>query len=164
MTGATPYALAAARSLGRRIVLVTASSARYEAAAIDLSLVDEVVQVVTDETHAGEIAELCRERGVDAVLALDDHNQRLAAIVREILNLPGASSQAIARCQDKRQARLAVAGIGRDVRFVAITSETKRSPLGYPVIVKPSTGSSSVGVYLCHDDEEFWTALALIHR
>ncbi|MGH7428222.1 MAG: ATP-grasp domain-containing protein, partial [Candidatus Methylomirabilaceae bacterium] len=28
-----------------------------------------------------------------------------------------------------------------------------------PVIVKPSTGSSSVGVYLCHDDEEFWTAL-----
>ena len=159
LTGATPFALAAARALGRRTVLFTTSTAKYVAAAIDMSVVDEVVQMSTDRLQAEEIAALCRVRGVDGVIALDDHNQSLAAIVREILGLHGASSQAIARCQDKRQTRINVAGIGRDVRFATVNSRTKQSPVGYPVIVKPSTGSSSIGVYLCHDESAFQAAL-----
>ncbi|WP_179018942.1 ATP-grasp domain-containing protein [Paenarthrobacter nitroguajacolicus] len=159
MTGATPYALDAARSLGHRIVLVTSNPAKYVAAGIDLAKVDEVLEIETDDYNAEEIAEACRCRRVLGVIALDDHSQQIAATVREMLHLPGATPRAIDLCQDKRQTRLAVTGIGREVGFVEVEPSTSESPLGYPAIVKPSTGSSSLGVYICDDDDSFRSAL-----
>lgn len=159
LTGATPQALVAARARANQSVLITKNVGIYVAAGIDLDLIDDVVEINTDKVSASEIAAICHQRRVRAVIAVDDHSQQLAANIREILGLPGPSAQAIARCQDKRQTRRAVAGIGRDVQFTEVTSSADKSPLGYPVIVKPSTGSSSVGVFLCHDDQSFRAAI-----
>ncbi|WP_420309844.1 ATP-grasp domain-containing protein [Streptomyces sp. YS-B37] len=147
---------AAARSLGLHPVLLAADPSRY--ASVGGA---EVVRTDTDDVRA--VVEACRGlavgRRVAGVATSSDYYVETAAAAAVVLGLPANSPADLAGVRDKgtQRARLAAAGV-RVPRFtVAGTVDevlAAAAETGYPVVVKPVTGSGSLGVLLCADPEQ----------
>lgn len=147
---------AAARALGLHPVLLAADPSRY--ASVGGA---EVVRTETDDVRA--VVDACRSlavgRRVAGVATSSDYYVETAAAAAAALGLPANSPADLAAVRDKgtQRARLASAG-ARVPRFtVADTVEevlAAAAETGYPVVVKPVTGSGSLGVRLCADPEQ----------
>ncbi|MGW7418887.1 ATP-grasp domain-containing protein [Streptomyces sp. NPDC054813] len=145
---------AAARALGLHPALLAADPSRY--ASVGGA---EVVRTDTDSVEA--VVDACRSLGgggrrVVGVATSSDYYVETAAAAATALGLPANSPADLAAVRDKgaQRARLAAAGV-RVPRFtVAGTVEevlAAAAETGYPVVVKPVTGSGSLGVVLCAD-------------
>ncbi|MEU9246885.1 ATP-grasp domain-containing protein [Streptomyces sp. NPDC048385] len=147
---------AAARTLGLHPVLLTADPSRY--ASVGGA---EVVRADTDSVEA--VVDACRRLGtarrIAGVATSSDYYVETAAAAATALGLPANAPADLASVRDKgaQRARLAAAGV-RVPRFtVAGTVEevlTAAEETGYPVVIKPVTGSGSLGVLLCADPAE----------
>ncbi|MCS0600872.1 ATP-grasp domain-containing protein [Streptomyces sp. LP11] len=145
----------AARALGLHPVLLAADPSRY--ASVGGA---EVVRTDTDSVAA--VVDACRRlavgRRVAGVATSSDYYVETAAAAAVALGLPANSPADLAAIRDKgtQRARLAAAGV-RVPRFtVAGTVDevlAAAAATGYPVVVKPVTGSGSLGVLLCADAE-----------
>lgn len=106
---------------------------------------------------------------VDAVLASDDHGVALAAHLREALNLPGNSVEAVMRLRDKLHFRELQQSHGLlHPPFAAIAhddeGEATAARLGFPLVVKSRQLNASRGVIRANNLDEFKHALAQVRR
>ncbi|MCU0681116.1 MAG: ATP-grasp domain-containing protein [Polyangiaceae bacterium] len=144
----------AARRLGLRPVLLAEDGGeRYPYVR---SQGVEVRAVATREVAA--VVEACEQLreggGLAGVTTTSDYFVEVAADTARRLGLPGPEPGAVAACRDKHAQRVALRDAGAGVpRFVAVESaseaEAAAEALGPPVVVKPVSGSGSVGVRLC---------------
>lgn len=144
----------AARTLGHEPVLLCADAARYPYAAED-----GVRTEVLDTADADAVLAACRALDPAGVTSSSEYFIAPAAAAAAALGLPGPHADAIARCRDKEAQREALAAAGVPVpRFVAASTVDEAlvaaDKLGLPVVLKPVSGSGSVGVRLCEDADE----------
>lgn len=147
----------AARREGLRPVLLCARPERYA-----YVREDDVPVVVTDTGSLDALVAAVRALPgpVAGVAGTSDHYIETVALLAGRLGLPGPDPRAVATCRDKgRQRRtLAAAGVavpeGVTVTDVSLLDHARRRLGPGPVLVKPVTGSGSVGVRLCTDADE----------
>jgi S-sulfo-L-cysteine synthase (3-phospho-L-serine-dependent) len=157
-TGTGALFVERARRLGLRPVLLTRDPDRYPFAAAGGV---EVVEVET--TDAAAVLARCRrlaaEEPVAGVASSSEYFLETAAVVADALGLAAPEANAIHRCREKDAQRICLRRAGLPVpRFGVATSPPGAArlarDLGSPVVVKPTTGSGSVGVRLCADPGE----------
>ena len=153
----------AARARGLRPVLLTAEPGRYP-----FAVEDRLDVVLVDTREDAAVIAACRalaagDGGLRGVTTSSDYYVVTAATAARALGLPGPAPEALAACRDKEQQRRRLARAGVAIpRFAAAASPDEAgeaaAALGFPVVVKPVTGSGSVGVRCCAD-----RAAALVH-
>ena len=144
----------AARNLGHEPVLLCADPGRYPYAAEDGLRVE-----VLDTTDLDAVLAACRSLAPVGVTSSSEYFIATAATVAADLGLPGAEADAITACRDKARQRevLAAAGIAIPGFRAATTVDealAAADDLGLPVVLKPVSGSGSIGVRLCKDADE----------
>lgn len=152
-TGSGREFCAVARARGLRPVVLTAAPDRYRY--LDEDRVDRQV-LDTGEIGAvlGACERLAKSDGLAGVTSSSEYFSASAAEAAARLGLPGPDPAALVRCRQKDRQRGALAAAGVPIpsyRPVGDEAEAVRaaSEIGYPVVVKPTTGSGSVGVRLC---------------
>ena len=116
--------------------------------------------MTADTTNAEALCAVCRRLGADfeiaGVTSSSEYYIESAAALARRLGLPAADPNAIRRCRDKgaQWQRLHEAGVPvprsrcADNPAEAVAAAEQ---LGWPVVVKPVSGSGSVGVRCCED-------------
>jgi biotin carboxylase len=152
-TGTGPLFARAAAGLGCRPVLLTADPGRYPFASRDRL---EVLRVDTSDREAllAACRRLAAAGGLAGVTSSSEYFVATAALLAERLRLAAPAPQAVARCRDKghQRRRLRAAGLAvPDFRLVrsAAAAAAAAAGLGLPVVVKPVSGTGSMGVRLC---------------
>ncbi|MEU3058878.1 ATP-grasp domain-containing protein [Streptomyces subrutilus] len=153
-TGTGREFCAAARARGMRPVLLSRDPGRYPYAAAD-----GVDTVVLDTADPQAVLEACTRLAPAAIASSSEYFVDLAARLAAKLGLPGPDGDAVARCRSKDTQRAVHAAAGVPVpAFAAVTgaAEAARAAtrIGFPVVLKPVSGSGSAGVRLCADPEE----------
>lgn len=157
-TGTGRLFVRAAVQRGFRPVLLTSDPAQYD------YLHEQDLTVVTiDTSDQREVLDVCTSikegGGLVGIGSSSEYFAVTAAHVARKLKLPGTKASAIREARDKNRQRtcLGAAGI-RIPQFRTVTSpksaEAAAAELGPPVVVKPISGSGSVGVKLCADRRE----------
>ncbi|MFP5408238.1 MAG: ATP-grasp domain-containing protein [Gammaproteobacteria bacterium] len=104
---------------------------------------------------------------VDAVLAVDDHGQALAAQLRVALNVPGNAPEAVATLTDKLRFRQLQQAIGLPHPAFAEIGDagvnTSAAP-GFPLVVKARRLNASRGVVRADDADQLARALVQVRR
>lgn len=144
----------AAASLGYEPVLMCADPDRYPYAAEDGLRVE-----VLDTTDEDAVLAAARALEPVGVTSSSEYFIAPAAAIAAALRLPGADAEAIRNCRDKAIQRrtLAAAGVPVPAFRAAETVEEAVAAavdLGVPVVLKPVSGSGSIGVRLCSAAEE----------
>jgi len=103
---------------------------------------------------------------VDAVLAVDDHGQALAARLRVALKLPGNPPEAVATLTDKLRFRQLQQAIGLPHPAFAEIRETDHAAAapGFPLVVKARRLNASRGVIRADNADELAQALKWVRR
>jgi S-sulfo-L-cysteine synthase (3-phospho-L-serine-dependent) len=148
----------AAAQLGYQPVLLAAEPARYPDAAADGI---ETIRIDTSDRAAlhDVSRRISAERGLAGVMTSSEYFVTSAAALARRLGLPGERPSVLRACRDKQKQRtiLRAAGVGvPEFRGAASVKAAVKSAeaLGLPVVVKPVSGSGSVGVRLCRSAEE----------
>lgn len=141
-----------ARKLGLRPLLVTNYPDRY-------SYVDENLDLLRADTGNDRELEtaICRfagEHQVAGIYSSSEYWIEASARLALGLGLPGPAPESIAICRNKRRQRECFRAHSLPVpHFRCVTSEAELDPVirsfSFPVVVKPTQGSGSVGVKLC---------------
>jgi len=163
-TGSGRLFCAAARQLGLRPVLLARNPGRYPYAAAD-----SIETRVTDTTDVTAVLTACTRLGgpVAGVTSSSEYFITVAAEAARALGLPHADPDAVRACRDKstQRARLAAAGVPSPA-YAAVASPAAAVAaacrVGLPCVVKPVTGSGSVGVRLCLTAAEVAVAAATV--
>lgn len=110
---------------------------------------------ITDPDYVPELARLCAEHGVGAVLPLTDLDIETLALAREQGLLPALvpSSQVAHATYDKYEAHLLLERLGLPSP-PTVLSGAGLSALHYPVMVKPRKGSGARSIHLAHSPEQ----------
>ncbi|WP_405402083.1 ATP-grasp domain-containing protein [Streptomyces sp. NBC_01104] len=147
-----------ARARGMRPVLLTRDPGRYPYVAED-----GIDTRVLDTGDLGAVLDTCTalaaDGGLSGLVSSSEYFVAPAAHAAAKLGLPAADGDAVDRCRAKDTQRLALEAGGvavpafRSVETVADAGHAADA-LGYPVVLKPTTGSGSVGVRLCRDGDE----------
>lgn len=153
-TGSGREFCAAARARGLRPVLLTRDPSRYGYVAQD-----GIDTVDTDTSDDDAVLKACRLLPVKGVTTSSEYFAVAAATAAAALGLPGPDPAALARCRNKDLQRLALRAAGLPVpafRAAATADDAVAAAVevGLPVVVKPTTGSGSVGVRLCRTAAE----------
>nr|ADK54898.1 diaminobutyric acid synthase C [uncultured soil bacterium] len=163
-TGTGRQFAAAARARGLRPVLLTRDPARYPYVADD-GLDTRVLDTGDADQILATCRGLARDGGLAGVTSSSEYYVAPAARVAAELGLPAPDADAVARCRDKSLQRRVLSAAGVAVpcfRTVKTAAEAVAAAveLGLPVVLKPITGSGSVGVRLCADSTEVarWAA------
>lgn len=145
----------AAAAQGFRPILLSADPSRYPYVA------EDGISVVTIDTQdEPALLDRCRRLadagGLAGVCSSSEYFIATAAGLAAQMGLSGPRRAAIEDCRDKyvQRQRLAEAGVGGPAFRAAERVEeavAAAEALGYPVVVKPTGGSGSVGVRLCGD-------------
>jgi biotin carboxylase len=107
---------------------------------------------------------LARTERIARIVALDEFDMELAAMLREHLRVPGMGVTATRSVRDKLTMRevASAAGLGMP-EFVGITNHhVVRSFLGStrgPWLLKPRTQASAIGIRKLHQPDEIWPLL-----
>lgn len=158
----------AAAEQGFRPVILSADPARYDFVAQDGL---DSFNVDTDDAEA--LVAACRglapAGGLAGVTSSSEYFVATAAAVASRLGLPGARPEAVLECRDKwrQRLRLAEAGVGVPEFRVAASGRAAAAAgreIGFPVVVKPVSGSGSVGVKLCEEAGEVEAHAAALLR
>jgi argininosuccinate lyase len=153
-------------ALGITPVLLAADPGRYPYVSQDA-----LDCVVTDTSDLDTVLEAARKMQTGAqiagVMSSSEYYIDTAASCARALGLPGPAPEAVRACRHKGIQReiLSKAGLGGPASVRARTTEQVRhAGLPYPVVVKPCSGSGSIGVRLCADEAEATAhAAALLH-
>lgn len=150
--------------VGKRYDIVSCFAALTTVVAVDpnpLAPAQYAAQVraspppITDSGYVPELARLCVEHGVGAVLPLTDLDIETLALAREQGLLPALvpSSQVAHATYDKYEAHLLLERLGLPSPPTAL-SDADLDALHYPVMVKPRQGSGARSIHLAHSAEQ----------
>jgi biotin carboxylase len=150
-TGSGRLYCASARELGLRPVLIARDPARYPYVALD-----DIDHVVADTGSAAAVLAGCRQLDgvVAGVTSSSEYFVATAAEVAAGLGLPHPDPEAVRACRDKQQQRIRLAEAGLPgPAFAAVTSPAEAAEaaekIGFPVVVKPVSGTGSIAVRRC---------------
>ena len=160
-----PDFVKAAKALGVELVVGSEEAPVYAAG-------DRAMAIPIDDPGAAAdlIERLDRDRGIDAVVAVDDQGVVAAATAGERLGFPHNDPAAVAATRDKAElrARLAAAEVPQPA------FGTSPDDVGYPCVVKPTGLAASQGVIRCDTEAEydaavtrirgFWTGELIVER
>jgi argininosuccinate lyase len=137
-----------ARELGVEPVLLAADTDRYPYAGAD------GVPVLRVDTSDPDAVRAAAGPSVVGVTTSSEYYLPVAAEVAAALGLPGPAWEAVDRCRDKANQRRDASAHGLPVPGHVVASTVAEAVagadlLGWPVVVKPVTGSGSVGVRRC---------------
>jgi argininosuccinate lyase len=145
-----------AAALGITPVLLAAEPGRYPYVAHDA--VDRVVTATSDQDAVLETARaLGRDADIAGITSSSEYYIETAARCARALGLPGPAPEAVRACRHKGCQReiLKTAGLGGPEFVRARTvAEVRDAGIRYPVVLKPCSGSGSVGVRLCANEAE----------
>ena len=148
-----PDFVKAAKALGVELVVGSEEAPVYAAG-------DRALAIPLDDPGAAAdlIERLDRDRGIDAVVAVDDQGVVAAATAGERLGFPHNDPAAVAATRDKAElrARLAAAEVPQPA------FGTSPDDVGYPCVVKPTGLAASQGVIRCDTEPEYDAAVARI--
>jgi biotin carboxylase len=160
-TGSGRLFCSCARQLGLRPVLLARDPARYPYVAAD-----EIDYRVTDTGTATAVLAACRELGgpVAGVTSSSEYFIGTAAEAARALGRPHPAPEAVRACRDKQAQRvtLSAAGVGCPAFAAARTPDEAAAAaarIGYPVVVKPASGTGSIAVRRCETPAEVRAAV-----
>ena len=161
-TGSGRLFCSCARRLGLRPVLLARDPARYPYVAADA-----IDHRVADTTSAAGVLDACAGLGdapIAGVTSSSEYFIATAAQAAAELGLPHPRPDAVRACRDKHAQRraLSAAGVGCPAFKAAHCedeAETQAKHIGYPVVVKPASGTGSIAVRLCHTPEQVRAAV-----
>lgn len=145
----------AAREMGYRPIVLARDPHKYSF--LNLQRIDSRIAETSDITSMRKaIAELSRQAPIAGVYSSSEYFVEAASILAKDLDLAGASSAAISVCRDKWRQRLALRAGGVLVpKFHLVRSigdvDACIDDVGLPCILKPTSGTGSVGVRLCRN-------------
>ncbi|HSJ09732.1 MAG TPA: ATP-grasp domain-containing protein, partial [Longimicrobiales bacterium] len=130
-------------------------------------LLADVFLLPTFDEHAhvvNAVSYLARSEKIDRIVALDEFDMELAALLREHLRIPGMSVTTTRGVRDKLAMRdiAAAAGI-RVPPFVGVINHATvadfMESVPAPWLLKPRTQASAIGIRKIHRAEELWPVL-----
>lgn len=150
--------------VGKRYDIVSCFAALTTVVAVDpnpLSPAQYAAQVraspppITDTGYVPELARLCAEHGVGAVLPLTDLDIETLALARELGQLAALvpSSQVAHATYDKYEAHLLLERLDLPSPPTVLPDDDLDA-LHYPVMVKPRKGSGARSIHLAHSPEQ----------
>lgn len=152
----------AARSLGLNIVLMAKNIPAYAAV-----LAIETVTVDLDdfETCLGVASLLNKKYAFKGIVCWSETDVPLKNFLANELHLAGMSAQAVRHSRDKIAMKQKVKHLGSMIpRFQEVISllsaKNAARQIGYPVIVKPASGSGSKGIFKVNNDHALEQALS----
>jgi biotin carboxylase len=129
--------------------------------------VDAFYYIRRDMPHADikkGAAHLARTERIDRIVALDDFDVELAAMLREHLFVPGMGETTARAFRDKlamrrraRSAGIACPEFVHVLNYDAIRDWTSRVPA--PWVLKPRSQAAAIGIRKLHSAEELWCTL-----
>ncbi|SIT56036.1 conserved hypothetical protein [Mesorhizobium prunaredense] len=159
--GNGPLYVQAAQRLGLHPITLSADPGRYEYLANETA---EAIRVDTDQFDAltrecSRLGETYQIAGITGFSGDDELAYAMVAKLCQHFNLSGPEPASVERCCDKFAQRRFLAGAGVPIpayHVAANAPEVKNAAaeIGLPVVLKPATGSGSVGVRLCRNFEE----------
>lgn len=157
-TGTGREFCAAARARGLRPVLLTRDGGRYAYVAQD-AVATRTLDTADEAAVLTACRELASDGGLVGLTSSSEYYAAPAAAVAGLLGLPAPDAAAVAHCRAKDSQRAAHRDAGVPVpgfRVAASAGEAvaAATALGHPVVLKPVSGSGSVGVRLCRDADE----------
>ncbi len=163
-TGSGRLFCSSARQHGLRPVVFVRDPARYPYLAVDGIEVRVLDTGKPAELYRGCLALPGRLAGVTSS---SEYFIAAASELAARFGLPHPDPAAVTRCRDKGLQRSALLAAGLpSPRFgrasTPATAVDQASRLGWPVVVKPCTGSGSVGVRRCSSAAEVWSATGAI--
>ncbi len=169
MAGNAAIATSEAKKLGYKVKFICINMTEYADAVINpCTFADEVHEVNTyDITKLLHFFEDEKEsEKIEVIVAFDDFRIVQAAILNAKYTHKGATLESILACRFKDIMRKAVSHLKQSVAYEVIDFKQKydSSPIGYPCVVKPNDESGSVGVKICHSNEEFIEAVNNIYQ
>lgn len=161
------FARIAARQ-GFEPVLLTNDEARYRYAGEDgLRIIRTDTQDIQSVLNV--CGDLIKERELAGVTSTSEYYIEMAGEVAGQLALAGPDPKAIRICRDKQaqRTRLQQAGVGIPKSISVDSSEAAieaAESLGWPVVLKPVSGSGSVGVKMCERPGEVQSHASFLLR
>lgn len=151
---------------GWTVVLVTAESIR-EKAHWPTDAIDEIFYLPDDGQKwnplhmRNAVSYLARTRNFDRIVALDDFDIELAAMIREHLRIPGMGETTARYFRDKLAMRMRAAEMGLNVpEFIHVLNHGKVAEfldrVPGPWVLKPRSMAGAIGIKKVHSKEEFW--------
>jgi len=163
-TGTGRLFCAAAEALGLRPVVLVRDPARYPYLAAD-----SVAYRVCDTGSAEAVLQACGQLDapVRGVTSSSEYWVATASEVARLLGLPHPDPAAVQACRDKANQRRLLRAAGIDCPDFAEADSpagavVAADRIGFPVVVKPTAGSGSVGVRRCADADEVLAAAAAV--
>jgi S-sulfo-L-cysteine synthase (3-phospho-L-serine-dependent) len=160
-TGSGRLFCSCARRLGLRPVLLARDPARYPYVAAD-----HIEHRVADTGSAAGVLEACRDLGgtIAGVTSSSEYFIATSAEAARELGLPHPEPDAVRACRDKRAQRITLsrAGVAGPEYAAAHTPDEAAAAaarIGYPVVVKPTSGTGSIAVRLCRTPEQVRAAV-----
>jgi biotin carboxylase len=107
------------------------------------------------------VSYLARTRAFDRIVALDDFDVELAAMLREHLRIPGMGETTVRYFRDKLAMRLRAAEMGLNVPdFIHVLNHPRLAEfidrVPPPWVLKPRSMAGAIGIRKVHSKEEFW--------
>ncbi len=161
-TGSGRLFCSCARQLGLRPVLLARDPARYPYLAAD-----GIEHRVTDTGSAAALLAACRDLDgpIAGVTSSSEYFIAAAAEAARVLRRPHPSPEAVRACRDKhaQRVRLSAAGV-RCPAFAAARTPGEAAAaaarIGFPVVVKPVSGTGSIAVRRCQTQAQVRAAVA----
>jgi carbamoyl-phosphate synthase large subunit len=133
-----------------------------------------VVPGIQDPEYIDSLLSICRERQVGLLVPAMEPELSLLAQHRERFLQAGtfplvSSAEVVETCADKlaTAAFLSTLGIASPTTCASLESARRalaEGKLAFPLIVKPRWGMGSIGLEVCHDDEELELSYRLVRR
>lgn len=150
---------------GARVLLITRESLRHadwpREALADVFYMPSLLQ---REDLVKGVSHLVRSQVIDRIVALDDHDVELAALLREHLRVPGMGDTTARYYRDKLAMRVRAAEAGilvpafvHALNDAAIARFAERVPT--PWVLKPRSEAGSAGIKKVHTADELWRHL-----
>ncbi|HEY5286694.1 MAG TPA: ATP-grasp domain-containing protein [Solirubrobacteraceae bacterium] len=160
--------------VGKRYDIVSCFAALTTVVAVDpnpLAPAQYAAQVraspppIADAGYVSELARLCAEHGVGAVLPLTDLDIETLALAREqgLLAALVPSSQVAHATYDKYEAHLLLERLGLPSPPTAL-ADADLEALRYPVMVKPRKGSGARSIHLAHSPAQVRFFVDYVHE
>lgn len=151
--------------LGIRCTLLTLDALRD--AAWPREYLEEIVSMPSGLSHeqiANTVSWMSRGRRFDRIVALDEFDLQVAAMLREHMRIPGMGITTAACYRDKLAMRVIaratgflVPGFCRVLNYDELREFMERVP--EPWLLKPRTEASAVGIRRIQDPEQLWRVL-----
>jgi biotin carboxylase len=152
---------------GWTVVLITAESIR-EKAHWPMEAIDEIFYLPDNGQQwnplhlRNAVSYLARRRVLDRIVALDDFDIELAAMIREHLRIPGMGETTARYFRDKLAMRTRAAETGLNVPdFIHVLNHGRLAEfldrVPPPWVLKPRSMAGAIGIKKVHSKDEFWS-------